>query len=92
MQGAEGLITSETGTPLPGAFLQLKPLDTMAPAMPDIAVVSGDDGRFQYALPTGHYEITVVLDGYEPATQRVTVLPGRVVTLDFVLRQAARKP
>jgi hypothetical protein len=60
--------------------------------MPDIAVVSGDDGRFQYALPVGHYEITVVLDGFEPATKRVTVQPGRVVTLDFALQPSGRQP
>jgi len=91
-QGAAGLITDESGAPLAGVFLQLKTLDAAAPAMPEIAIVSGEDGRFLYALPPGRYEITVVSENYGPVTRSVTVLPGQVVTLDFVMQRAAQQP
>ena len=86
-QGAAGLVVNDAGAPLAGAFLQPRPLDAPHPPIPEIAILSGEDGRFQCPLPPGNYEITVVLEGYESVTRRVNVLPGDIVALDLVLKR-----
>jgi hypothetical protein len=46
---------------------------------------SDQDGRFQFNLPDGHYCVTA-RDGYAVASADVTVLSGRLTTVNMTMR------
>jgi len=85
--GVEGRVTA-AGRPLAGVSVQPRSLDEPAPAIPEMAVVSEDDGQYHWSLRPGEYEITFVLDGYQPATRKVTVRSGEATRLDVELEPA----
>jgi len=86
-EGVEGRVTA-SGQPLAGVSVQPRSLDEPAAAIPEMAVVSMDDGEYQWTLRPGEYEITFVLDGYQPATRQVTVRPRQATRLDVELEPA----
>lgn len=83
-EGVEGRVTA-SGQPLAAVSVQPRSLDEPATAVPEMAVVSEDDGQYRWTLRPGEYEITFVLDGYQPATRRATVQPGQATRLDVEL-------
>ena len=86
-EGVEGQVTA-AGQPLAGVSVQPRSLDEPATAIPEMAVVSEDDGQYRWTLRPGEYEITFVLDGYQPATRKVTVRPHQAARLDVELEPA----
>jgi carboxypeptidase family protein len=84
-QGVEGRLTDPGQKPLAGVSVQPRSLDEPATAIPEMAVVSMDDGRYEWSLRPGEYEIAFALEGYQPATRRVTVRPRQVTRLDVEL-------
>lgn len=64
-----GIVTDETGRPVPGARIAF----TSGPVpVPDVALITDRSGTFTVSAPTpGTYEITVVADGFLP--QAITV-------------------
>ena len=86
-EGVTGTIAEEGGRPVEGAMLVPKSLDINGPAIPEIAIVSDRDGRYQWPLRPGRYDVTVRASGYEDVTRQVTVAPRTVATLDFVVRR-----
>jgi hypothetical protein len=58
-------------------------------ALPDVAMLTGDDGTFRLAAPAqGVYRIGVAADGYAPASATATVKDGREVALRLQLNRA----
>ena len=86
-EGVTGEIKDENGGALDGATIIPKSLGANGSAVPEIAILSGPNGRYQWPLKAGSYDVTVRADGYQDVTQPVTVSPGAVTTLDFVLRR-----
>lgn len=86
--GVRGRITNEDGNAIEGASVTAASLDPNGPAVPEMAIVSDANGRYEWPLPEGRYELTVAADGYERASKRVSVTRGNVATLDFVLSRA----
>ena len=84
-EGVAGRITNDKGNAIEGARVAAASLDPNGPAIPEIAIVSDEDGRYEWALRAGRYKLTVVADGYERASKDVVVSGGKVATLDFVL-------
>jgi len=84
-EGVQGHVTTPDGRPIAGAFVQAASLETPSPPIPDLAILTQADGRYQWALLPGTYALTVSAEGYRPATQPVTIPPGRVVTQDVTL-------
>jgi hypothetical protein len=68
--------------------VQPRSLDQPAAAIPEMAVVSTDDGHYEWSLRPGEYEMTFSLEGYRPATRRATVHPGEATRLDVELEPA----
>ena len=89
-EGVAGRITNEKGNAIEGAAVHAASLDPNGPAIPEIAIVSDANGRYEWALRAGRYELTVVADGYERASKSVVVSSGKVATLDFVLSRERR--
>jgi len=86
--GVEGRVTAPGQKPLAGVSVQPRSLDEPATAIPEMAVVSEDDGQYQWTLDPGEYEITFSVEGYQPATRRVTVRSGEATRLDVELEPA----
>jgi hypothetical protein len=80
-------VTDSGQKPLAGVSVQPRSLDQPATAIPEMAVVSMDDGRYEWSLRPGEYEITFTLDGYPPATRRITVRPREATRLDVQLER-----
>jgi hypothetical protein len=87
-EGVEGRVTASGQKPLAGVSVQPRSLDEPATAIPEMAVISEDDGQYRWTLRPGEYEITFVLEGYQPATRRVTVRPRETTRLDVELEPA----
>ncbi|WBB47475.1 carboxypeptidase-like regulatory domain-containing protein [Verrucosispora sp. WMMA2044] len=80
-----GTVTTPAGEPVRQAPVQVTALDEPAPAIPEIGVLTGDTGRYEWRLPPGRYEITVSVGEQHSTTQTTTVTAGQVTRLDFTL-------
>ena len=87
-EGVTGEIKDDNGRALDGAMIIPKSVEANGPAVPEMAILSDTTGRYRWPLRPGNYDVTVRADGYHDVTQRVTVSPGAVATLDFVLRRS----
>lgn len=88
-QGVEGRITDREGRPIAGALVVPRSLDVPSPPIPEIAIVSDEEGRYAWRLPPGRYEIAVSAAGYRGAVKEAVVRAGQVTRLDFVLERSA---
>jgi Carboxypeptidase regulatory-like domain len=87
-EGIEGRVTGAGQKPLAGVSVQPRSLDEPAAAIPEMAVASEDDGQYHWSLRPGEYEISFALEGYQPATRKVTVRSREVTRLDVELEPA----
>lgn len=85
-EGVEGSVTAPGGKPLAGVSVQPRSLDEPSAAIPEMAVVSEEGGQYRWKLRPGEYEITFALEGYQPASHRVTVRAGEATRLDVELK------
>jgi hypothetical protein len=84
-EGVTGRVLSPDRSPVAGAVVQPRSLDTPAKRVPELAVVTDGDGRYEWRLGPGEYEIAVSADGYRRSVVKATVRPGRTTTLDITL-------
>ncbi len=85
-----GRVTGPGGTPVFGAMVLTRSLDTPAKPIPELAVSTDREGNYSWSLPPGRYELAIVTasqtaSGQAPATQAATVQAGQTTTLDFKL-------
>jgi hypothetical protein len=86
-QGLTGTVRDDAGMPVIGAMVTPRSLQSSGPPIPELAILSNQDGRYTWPLPPGNYELIVSADYHAPARGRATVRSGAVSTLDFVLRR-----
>lgn len=86
-QGVEGRVTDTQGRPIAGALVVPKSLDEPSPPIPEIAVVSDEEGRYAWRLPPGRYQISVSAEGYRGAVKEAVVRAAQVTRLDFALER-----
>lgn len=82
-QGVEGVITAE-GNPLANVLIQAKSLGDQP--VPDLAIVSDNQGNYSWHLLPGKYEISVSVEGYQAASEIIMIKPSQVVQLNFDLK------
>jgi iron complex outermembrane receptor protein len=75
-----GTVRDSLGGAIPGATVRAVPED----AGEAVDALTDADGRFALAVPRGRYRVEALLDGFEPALQRVTVA-GDPVAADLTL-------
>jgi len=85
-EGIEGTVTSADGKPLAGVFIQAESLDEPAARIPELAISTGEDGRYLWPLSPGRYRISASLEGHPSANGTATVEAGRRTTLDLTLQ------
>lgn len=78
----QGLIVDSSNTPLVGARVSV--ISGSQP-VPEIIVLTDQDGKYTWAVPEGTFTLEVHLDGYVPAQGEVTTTAGQVATLNFQL-------
>ncbi|QSW84759.1 carboxypeptidase regulatory-like domain-containing protein [Natrinema longum] len=71
----EGTVTDTDGEPVANATV----------AVGDEQTTTADDGSYALELESGEYELTVSAEGYEDATENVTVEENSTVTVDVSL-------
>ena len=86
-EGVTGRVSDSNGNPVRNALVHPKSLDENSPPIPEIAVVTDEDGRYTWRLFPGRYDISVSAQGYGELTEQVTVKPKQQVILDFTLEQ-----
>jgi hypothetical protein len=83
--GVTGRVITPSGQPVAHASVVVRSLDEPAPAVPEMAVMTGADGRYFWPVPEGRWEVTVfALDGATQSKQ-IAVAKPRSATLDFTL-------
>ncbi|MEU6020532.1 carboxypeptidase-like regulatory domain-containing protein [Micromonospora sp. NPDC047134] len=80
-----GTVTTAAGAPVERAAVQVRALDDPAPAIPEIGVLTGDTGQYEWRLLPGRYEIVISSEERDSPPQTATVTAGGVVRLDFTL-------
>ncbi|MBQ1026083.1 carboxypeptidase-like regulatory domain-containing protein [Micromonospora sp. C95] len=80
-----GTVTATDGEPVRQASVRVTALDEPAPAIPEIGVLTGDTGRYEWRLPPGRYEIVVHTGERNTAPQTATVTADQVTRLNFTL-------
>lgn len=74
-----GHVFSKNGAILNGAKITCDGFETAALA----------DGYYTFDnLPSGNYEVKVILEGFRPESKRITIKKGDVLALDFYLSEA----
>ena len=63
IEGLSGTVTTRSGAPIAGVFIQAAPLDSSTPSVPDIAILTNEGGMFGWPLKPGRYRLTLMLDG-----------------------------
>lgn len=78
-QGATGMVVDAAGKPVAGAMIAVRSLDMPARPVPEIAVLSGEDGRYAWPLPAGRYQFAALVGGRTGPAVAVRVPDGGIV-------------
>lgn len=84
-QGVTGLVTSRDGHPIANAWIQAKSLDEPSNPIPELVITTNEAGEYQWSLLPGRYEISVLIDSRQQATNLVTVQPGQTAISNFTI-------
>jgi Carboxypeptidase regulatory-like domain len=87
-EGIAGIVRSPTGRPVPGLVVFAAPLNARSPlGLPDIAITTDRNGRFEWPLGSGVYILKFLQNGREMARVRAKVRSGRVTTINVTAPQ-----
>lgn len=85
--GVSGRVVDAAGQPIAGVLVVPQSTDSPPQALPEIAVMTNEQGAYQWSLPTGAYTLTFTAEGYTETSEPVTVVQGQPVTLDVTLQR-----
>ncbi len=83
--GVQGQVTDAAGKPLPEVLVTPQSTDNPPQGVPELAVVTDNQGRYQWTLAPGAYTLTFTRDGYALATQAIVVKANQLATADIRL-------
>lgn len=84
--GMRGTVTDSAGAPVAGVLVMPQSTDTPPQAVPEVAVMTDEQGRYQWSLVPGGYTVRFSAEGYTPATEAV-VIQQAITTLDVTLQK-----
>lgn len=79
-----GTVTTPDGAPVPEAHVRVDAVGE-APPVPELGVLTGPAGRYEWRLHPGDYRVTVTVSGVGTATGQARVTAGAAVPLDLTL-------
>jgi hypothetical protein len=89
--GVYGCVTDSAGRPLHNVHLEPRPLSGKV-HLPAIGIGTRENGAYIYTelgQPVEYeLELTAMKDGYEPATARLTMKPGKTAVVHYTLRRS----
>ena len=86
--GVLGRIVDATGKPVERATVGAEVLDAQSGPIPEIGVVSDENGDFHWPLQPGRYRLTPYVEGARGDSQEVVVQAGKATRVNFtVIRQ-----
>jgi hypothetical protein len=62
-------------------------LDNPKQAIPEIGVLTNENGNYLWPLRPGRYRLTIKAEGYPPVSREVVVRPNEAAQLDFTLKK-----
>jgi hypothetical protein len=83
--GATGILRGPGGQPVAGAMIVARSLDEPAKPIPEIAIITNDQGSYAWPLRPGRYELTPMLDGSRGAPEEVSVEAGSMARRDLTM-------
>jgi hypothetical protein len=81
-----GTVTDPDGRPVAGAAVLPTSLDEPPQPVPEIGVVTGSTGEYEWRLHPGRYELAVYVDGEPVARGATAVVAGETSPLDLTVR------
>lgn len=82
-----GRVLDAAGQPVVGVLVLPESTDSPSQAIPEIAVMTNEQGEYQWNLPPGSYTLRFTAEGYTARAEPVTVVVGQPVTLDVTLQR-----
>lgn len=82
-----GRVLDAAGQPVVGVLVLPESTDSPSQAIPEIAVMTNEQGQYQWSLPPGSYTLRFSAEGYSATSQPVIIAPGATVTLDVTLQK-----
>lgn len=82
-EGVIGRLVDAHGRPVDSAVISTTSRDRPARPVPDIAILTDAQGRFEWPLGAGTYRLAAVVHGREIAEAMVVVEPGCVASVDL---------
>lgn len=80
-----GVVSDNSGLPIAGARIYF--IDSPV-ALPDIAVLSDDNGQFSLSVPAaGNYQIGCAADGFSSSTATINVASGLEAHINIKLKK-----
>jgi hypothetical protein len=86
VEGLTGRVVSAAGAPVENALVTPRSLD--GGAVPEMAVLTDENGRYTWTLRPGRYQVSVSAEGFDTATAKATIVEHALTTLDFTLAPA----
>lgn len=86
VSAVHGVVRDRAGTLVADVMVAATSLDVPARPVPEVAVMTGRDGRFEWPLPAGRYRLDAGVEGLGAGSVEVTVAadqPGPVVQIQF---------
>lgn len=79
-----GVVTDLDGNPLAEAGIAVT---KSVVGVPEILVLSGEDGKYTWYLPAGTFTLSAMKEGYKELSLEVVVKEGETTKLDFKLEK-----
>lgn len=85
LEGVAGRVVSRSGRPLQGVLILPSPAGGGAGPVPERAVLTDAEGRFEWSLGPGRYRLQAVLGGRTVGSRRVAVTSRRVTDIRMTI-------
>jgi Carboxypeptidase regulatory-like domain len=82
---AAGVVLDRSGQPVVGALVEPKSLDEPAKPIPELAVVTDAQGRYEWHLQPGRYELVARMGDRSSSAAPVVVTPGETAQADLTV-------
>lgn len=87
VSGVRGTVTDTGGNPIAGVMVHPTSLHDPQLLIPEMAILSDDDGTYAWDLAPGPYKLTASHAGFQSVTLRIDVAEAEVSVQDFALER-----